>query len=141
MQWHRDNFTIDTDRDRLDFSVIVRDLQTTYWASKRSAETIERAWSNSILVFGLYRDDELIGFARVVSDLVAIAYLADVYLQAEARGGGLGTWLVETATSHPEVKDLKWLLHTLDAHELYRKIGFTEPSPRVLERLLTPNSI
>ena len=72
MQWHRDGYTIDTDRERLDFEVVIRDLQTTYWASKRSADAIECAWRNSVLVFGLYRGDEQLGFARVVSDLVAI---------------------------------------------------------------------
>jgi hypothetical protein len=31
--------------------------------------------------------------------------------------------------------DRKWLLHTEDAHSLYRKLGFAEPSHRVMERL------
>jgi hypothetical protein len=30
--------------------------------------------------------------------------------------------------------DVKWLLHTADAHDLYRKFGFAEPSTKVLER-------
>jgi hypothetical protein len=30
---------------------------------------------------------------------------------------------------------VKWLLHTTDAHGLYRKFGFGEPSEKVLERL------
>jgi hypothetical protein len=28
----------------------------------------------------------------------------------------------------------KWILHTHDAHGLYRKLGFVDPSPTVLER-------
>ena len=93
MQWHRDHYTIDTDRERLDFAVLVRDLQTTYWAGSRSAETIERAWSNSILVFGLYRDRDLVGCARVVSDLVAIAWPMSICgRKPEARVWGTGWW-------------------------------------------------
>jgi hypothetical protein len=30
--------------------------------------------------------------------------------------------------------DIRWILHTRDAHELYRKLGFHEPSERVMER-------
>ena len=30
---------------------------------------------------------------------------------------------------------LKWLLHTKDAHGLYRKLGFAAPDARVMERL------
>ena len=28
-----------------------------------------------------------------------------------------------------------WLLHTRDMHPLYRKLGFGDPSPKVMERL------
>ena len=30
--------------------------------------------------------------------------------------------------------NLRWSLHTKDAHGLYRRFGFAEPSERVLER-------
>ena len=33
----------------------------------------------------------------------------------------------------------KWYLHTRDAHDLYRKFGFAEPSERVLERSSPPS--
>jgi hypothetical protein len=29
---------------------------------------------------------------------------------------------------------VKWVLHTTDAHGLYRRFGFDEPSEKVLER-------
>jgi hypothetical protein len=29
---------------------------------------------------------------------------------------------------------LRWLLHTRDAHDLYRRFGFTAPSERLMER-------
>jgi len=40
------------------------------------------------------------GFARAVSDGVAYAYLADVFVVNGARGRGLGTALVETMIDH-----------------------------------------
>ena len=39
-------------------------------------------------------DGATVGFARAVSDGVDFAYLADVYVEAAARGAGLGTALV-----------------------------------------------
>jgi hypothetical protein len=30
--------------------------------------------------------------------------------------------------------DLRWILHTRDAHGLYSKVGFAGPSERVMER-------
>ena len=135
MQWHRDDYTIDTDRERLDREVITRWLKGTYWAKDRSPEAIRRSWDNSAVVFGLYADEELAGFARVITDFVTTAYLADVFLSPEQRGKGLGLWLVQTIVSHPELAALNWLLHTKDAHWLYERVGFSsDPSPRLMYR-------
>jgi len=62
-------------------------------------------------------------------------YLADVYVLAEYRGRGLGLELVRETIEGSSWLDLKWLLHTKDAHGLYRKLGFAEPDERVMERL------
>jgi hypothetical protein len=35
---------------------------------------------------------------------------------------------------------VKWLLHTTDMHPLYRKLGFDEPSYKVMERRSTRNA-
>jgi GNAT superfamily N-acetyltransferase len=84
-------------------------------------------------VIGLYREGRQVGFARVLSD-GRIAYLADVYVLAEHRGRGLGVELVREAVDDGSQRDLRWLLHTRDAHGLYEKFGFGPPSDRVLER-------
>ena len=135
MQRHRAGYTIDTRRERLPMEIIVGWLGTTYWAATRPPEAIRRSWDNSPVVFGLYCGEEIAGWARVVTDSVAIAYLADVFLVPEHRGRGLGLWLVETIVAHPELSGVRWLLHTDDAHGLYRRVGFTEvDAARVLER-------
>jgi GNAT superfamily N-acetyltransferase len=61
-------------------------------------------------------------------------YLADVYVLEEHRGRGLGKQLVEEMIDRGPYADRPWLLHTQDAHELYRGFGFHEPGPRLLER-------
>ena len=80
------------------------------------------------LTFSLFRDDEQVGFARVVTDYATFADLADVFVLEPCRGQGLGKWMMEAVFSHPELQGLRrWILATRDAHELYRKYGFAEP--------------
>jgi GNAT superfamily N-acetyltransferase len=134
MQWRRGAFAIDTDRDRLDLEAITGWLQASYWARTRSAAAVRRSWERSKPVFGLYAGERQIGCARVVTDFVAVAYLADVFLVPEHRGAGLGRWLVETIVSHPELATVGWLLHTRDAHHLYRQVGFQDVGPKIMER-------
>ena len=61
-------------------------------------------------------------------------YLADVYVLEEHRGRGFGKQLVEEMIERGPYADRPWLLHTQDAHELYRGFGFHEPGPRLMER-------
>ena len=134
MRWQRGSYTIDTDRRRLDMGTIQGWLRGSYWAGTRPPVLVLRSWEESDPVFGLYAGDRLVGCARVVTDFVAIAYLADVYLAAEHRGAGLGRWLVETIVGHPDLRTVRWLLHTRDAHGLYRQVGFETAGPTVMER-------
>lgn len=134
MRWQHDGYTIDTDRQRLDFETIGGWLRDSYWAADRSQADVRRSWEHAAVVFGLYAGDALVGCARVVSDLVAVAYLADVFLLPAHRGKGLGRWLVETAVAHPAIGDVRWLLHTRDAHGLYAQLGFVAYGERLMER-------
>ena len=98
---------------------------------------VQRSIENS-LNFGLFKLDEQIGFARVVTDCATFAWLADVFIVDEYRGRGLGVWLIQVITSHPQLQGFRrWLLATRDAHELYRRVGFTELSDpkRLMERM------
>jgi ribosomal protein S18 acetylase RimI-like enzyme len=108
--------------------------QESYWAKGRAREVQERLVRDASRVVGLYDGDRQIGFARAVSDDVAFAYLADVYVLEEYRGRGLGLELVREIVENSPFADRKWLLHTADAHDLYRKLGFDAPSARLLER-------
>jgi GNAT superfamily N-acetyltransferase len=120
-------YEISSDPARLDRDVIFRYLsEESYWARGRSREVIDRGIDNSI-VFGAYLGDEQVGFARAVSDRATFAWLADVFVLPGHRSHGLGKRLVEAALGHPELDGvLRWMLGTADAHELYRRYGFTE---------------
>jgi GNAT superfamily N-acetyltransferase len=137
-EWTRGEYTISTDRRRLDLDVIHGFLARSYWAAGRSRERVALAIDHS-LPFGLYHREAQVGFARVVTDHVVIAFLADVFVLEEHRGDGLGAWLVEVVTGLPELRSVRrWLLGTRDAHGLYRSFGFGEPTPGVLMERLDP---
>jgi GNAT superfamily N-acetyltransferase len=139
-EWTRGEYTISTDGRRLDLDVIHRFLSSSYWATGRSRDRVELAIEHS-LPFGLYYGDTQVGFARVVTDHVVIAFLADVFVLESHRGRGLGAWLVEVVTGLPELRSVRrWLLGTRDAHGLYHKVGFREPVPGVLLERLNPES-
>jgi ribosomal protein S18 acetylase RimI-like enzyme len=128
-------FELDDDRERVDLGELHRFLSSeAYWALGRPRETVERLVREASRVVGLYLDGRLVGFARAVSDTVAFAYLADVYVLPELRGRGLGEELVREAVDGSPFPRVRWLLHTRDAHALYAKLGFGEPSERLMER-------
>jgi len=125
MEIRKDEFTISTDRSRLDLESIHRFLvEDSYWARERTFEQTKTAIENSIC-FGLFHDEKQIGFARVVSDKATFAYLGDVFVIDEYRGRGLSKWLMSVIVEHPELQGLRrWVLATKDAHGLYEQFEF-----------------
>ena len=128
MEWHRGEYTISTDPERLDLDAIHRYLSgEAYWSKGIPRETMERAFEGSLL-FGLYRGAEQAGFARVVTDRAVFAYMGDVFVLEAHKGQGLGKWLVETLLTHPDLQGLRtFILGTHDAQSLYERFGFVVP--------------
>lgn len=128
-------FELDDDRGRIDVSAVHAFVsEHAYWARGRPLELQARLVRESSRVIGLYHDDRQIGFARSVSDGNSFAYLADVYVLPGYRGRGLGTELVREAVERGPYANVRWLLHTADAHALYERFGFARPGERLLER-------
>ena len=113
------------DRARLDVDLIHAFLsEESYWVRGIHRELVERSIANSIC-FGVYEDGRQLGFARIVTDGVGFAYLADVFVVPAARGRGLGKRLVEFVMAHPDLQRIRrFLLATQDAHGLYAQYGF-----------------
>lgn len=136
-------YTISTDKDKLDLLVIHDFLSNrSYWAKNRSYETVVRSVENS-LCFGMYNESEtMIGFARVVSDFAVFAYIMDVFILEEYRNKGLGKKLMDGIMKHPDLQGLqRIMLATKDAHEMYRKFGFkmTESADKLMEIVNKPH--
>jgi GNAT superfamily N-acetyltransferase len=129
-------YELDDDRTRLDRDAIHAYLGgVSYWAKGRTRERQDELIAASDHVVGLYdRHGGQVGFARAVDcDAAGFVYLADVYVLDGHRGRGLGVELVREIVERGPFARRRWVLHTRDAHELYRKFGFG-PNERLMER-------
>jgi len=127
MIWEKDNFKISSDKKQVNIDTLQDMLSRSYWAKDRSRENVEKSVENS-LCFSLLKDEDLIGFARVLTDDMAYAIILDMIIREDFRGQGLGKWLVQCICEHPEVIPLRQVLWTGDADDFYRKLGFDEMS-------------
>jgi GNAT superfamily N-acetyltransferase len=122
-----DGHEISSDPARLDLARIHDWLAThAYWAIGRPREVVERSIAGS-LTCGVYRpgDKRQVAVARAVTDLATFAWLCDVYVDRNARGDGLGAWLVGAVADHLRSVGVgRLILATRDAHGVYAKLGF-----------------
>ena len=128
-----EGYAVRTDLADMDFDRIHPWLSTdAYWAMGRTRDNIETAARNS-LNFGVFTTanpgGQQVAYARVLTDHANFGWLADVYVDRDHRGRGVGRMLVNAVMEHLEPIGLsRVLLATRDAHEVYARVGF-EPLP------------
>ena len=128
-------YELDDDPERIDREAVHRYLcDESYWAAGRTREVQDALIDSASRVVGLYHEGRQVGFSRAISDGHVQSYLADVFVLDGHRGRGLGVELVRFSVDEGPLARTKWVLHTADAHGLYRKLGFEDPGPRTLER-------
>jgi N-acetyltransferase len=136
------DYVIDDDPARIDAGAAVAFLTTeAYWGRSRSDADIRRQIAGSWRVVGAYdQAGVMVGFARAFSD-GGSAYLSDVYVLSGHRGAGLGKAIVRAIIEDGPGASQRWMLHTSDAHGLYRSYGFARPDGRYLERPPAPKGL
>jgi ribosomal protein S18 acetylase RimI-like enzyme len=130
------DYEFDDDPARVDRDVVWAYLSTeAYWGRWRDRPVVERQIDGAWRVVGAYQTGgAMIGFARAVSDGVAPAYLADVFVLPAHRGYGVGSALVAAMIEDGPGAGFRWMLHTVDAHSLYARYRFAVPDSTNLER-------
>ena len=114
---------------RFDFNAIHQWLSGSYWSANISKKRVEQGFKNSNVVIGAFSENKQIGIARCVTDTTRFAYIADVYVDEVYRGEGIATEMIKRLLEHPSLIDADCCyLFTKDAHDVYRKLGFTEYS-------------
>lgn len=130
-------YELDDNPGRVDLDAVWDFLSTqAYWGRFRTRADFEKQFASSWRVVGVYEtaSGRQVGFARAFSDGVTSAYVSDVFIVPEARGAGLGKELMATMIDRGPGAGFRWMLHTHDAHDLYRRFGFAEPDHRYMER-------
>ena len=142
MEWTKGEYRLTDDPTRVDVPAVVDLLSHSYWAAQRSAEMIEKSIRHSIC-FALIHRDRQVGFARAITDQATFAWICDVIVHPDHRGGGLGKWMMHCLLKHPHLQTSSQVLRTKDAHGLYEPFGFkkTEYLRRSVEEAGTPHGI
>ena len=134
MKWRKDGCLVTDDRSKVQLDVVHRLLATTYWGGRRPRKIVDRMVSGSIC-FSLYHGSTQIGFGRAVTDKATFTWVADIVIEPEFRGAGLGKWFMECLLGHPAIKGTQVVLQTRDAQELYEQFGFSGNSALMSARV------
>ena len=111
----------------MDLTRIIPWLQGTYWACKRSVETIQTSLEHSIC-FGVFEKDTgvQVAFARVITDYATAYYLCDVVVEEHLRGQGIGSMLLRAIREDELLRPMRGILATRDAQDFYRHFGYVD---------------
>ncbi len=113
--------------DKMDFETVTAMLSKSFWSPGIKIGEIKQAALNSAMVVGAFKEDGTqIAYGRVISDKTRFAYLTDFYVEEQYRKLGIGQQMVSYILDHKDMADVyQWLLVTKDAHEVYKKQGFS----------------
>ena len=82
--------------------------QQEWWTKGRSIEDAEKCILGSQVCVGIVSEtDELVAFARVITDYVFKAFIFDVIVRHDARGRGLGNELLSLIASHQRLESVR----------------------------------
>lgn len=119
-------YIIKTGSKQMHLTEVKKLLEQTYWAKDRSMEVIRISIENS-LCFGVFtKENQQIGFARVITDFATTYYICDVIVDQEWRGMGIGKAIMECIESQDILLPLRGILATKDAQKFYEAYGFIE---------------
>jgi len=99
--------------------------EEAYWSQGLPRDVFDRSIDNSIN-FAAHSGEDVVGFARVVTDRATFAWLCDVFVLPDHRGNGVSKLLMDAVMAHPDLLGVRnFMLATRDAHGLYANYGFT----------------
>ena len=112
--------------------------QHEWWSRGRTLADVEKMLLQSDYVFGIceVESQQLVAFARVLSDRVFRALIFDVIVAAEHRDKGLGLSLIEQIVSHPQLSQVECIqLSCLpEMIPFYQKFDFAQTEQILLLR-------
>ncbi len=138
------NITVTTDPSSVDRERLFDYLHNeAYWSKGIPRGIFETSLQYS-RTYSVLLDNEMVGFARAVTDYSTFMYLADVYIEEVHRGKGYSKVLMKAIMEDPKLSNVRtWLLLTRDAQGLYEQFNwkyFDDPQ-RVMRYRSRPDGI
>jgi predicted GNAT family N-acyltransferase len=101
--------------------------QNEYWSKGRSLEDTINCIKNSSMIFALVENDQLLAFARVLTDYVFKALIFDVIVSPTQRAQGLGKEVVKAIIENNNLQKVRHIeLYCLpELAHFYKQFGFT----------------
>ncbi|KAF5025594.1 hypothetical protein F66182_2338 [Fusarium sp. NRRL 66182] len=148
--WYRDNFFLTNDKSYLCPQTYNKSLGDNWWSNPLPQGQLQKVLDNCLTLAVYYTpqtaDDmkkngiispkdgsphQMVGFARVVTDYVTLAYLTDVFVVQEFQRRGLASWLMkalkEIVDEWEHMRGLLLMTHDQAAARLYqRELGALE---------------
>jgi N-acetylglutamate synthase-like GNAT family acetyltransferase len=120
------NFILSDNKDHLDVDKIYQFLtEKSTWAKGIDLQTVKTSIEHSICI-GAYKNNEQVGYCRIITDYATFGNLVDVIVWPDYRGLGISKLLMDAVVNHVSVKNIRrFTLATSDAHGLYAQFGFT----------------
>ena len=113
-----------TDLANVDWDELKLILAADRFDNGRTSKQLRDSFGNSFASVVAFRDDRIVGTARVLSDGVCNAYIVDVWTQSEHRRRRIGRQMVEIILSKLDGQHV--YLFTDDVVGFYKKLGFEE---------------
>jgi len=107
---------------------VQRLLKQTSWANDRDISGINNMLENSFLTLGVWDNDRLIGFARVLNDGVYRALIDDVVVDESYRRKGIGTQIMKHLLARLEHVEEVFLRTGEEMIPFYERFGFAASS-------------
>ena len=133
---------LDDSKARLQVARVHGWLAQSYWSPGIALPLVERAIRGSHCLGGYADNGDQVAFARMITDHATFGWLADVWVEPQWRGVGLGRRMVDWFVDHPDFAGIRRImLNTRDAHGVYAAAGFAAPvRPNFLMERLEPGA-
>ena len=110
-------------------------FQQTNWAATRTVEDIEVMLKATPICLGAWHDEQLVGFARVLTDDCYRAIVEDVIIDQSLRGKGIGRVMMEQILDRLKHVEEIILFCGEERVPFYTRLGFEQSTyPSVMKR-------
>lgn len=114
-----------SEKKTLDPQQLLRLFQQAPWAKGRSLDDAREMLRHTDLALCAWDGDQLVGFARVLTDFVYRATIWDVIVDQAYQKQGIGTELVQRILRHPRLKKVELVWLCTRQPSFYERLGFS----------------